>query len=71
MLKLGDMHNAVWRIPQHKSLTFKLTNTKKAFNTFARLCALICVKKINVAQRGPQGALPQERSGARTPVLEE
>jgi hypothetical protein len=27
--------------------------------------------KINIAQRGPQGALPQERSEARSPVLEE
>jgi len=29
------------------------------------------LEKINVTPRGPQGALPQERSGARSPVLEE
>jgi hypothetical protein len=28
-------------------------------------------EKINITPRGPQGALPQERSGARSPVLDE
>jgi|GEM_PF-3321790 hypothetical protein len=28
-------------------------------------------EKIDVTPRGPQGALPQERSEARSPVLEE
>ncbi|PTT03083.1 hypothetical protein DBR11_03110 [Pedobacter sp. HMWF019] len=33
--------------------------------------ARLCAQKNNITQRGPQGALSQERSGARSPVLEE
>ncbi len=46
----------------------------KLHNLFCAIPGLPPIKrpiKINITPRGPQGALPQERSGARSPVLEE
>ena len=58
------------RIPP--PLTFNSSSKSGAKQSAYPPC-ILCTqrKKINAAQRGPQGALPQERSEARTPVLEE